>query len=178
MGSTVVSVIEFNTVRLVDTIVRPGNTTAYTAGDAVSDGTGNAHFTFEDALSKIGGSAEINKATIISSANQSTKLDAELWLFYEDPATVADNAAFVPTDAEMATVVGVIDFPVASWKDGHPTAGDDGNALCQVVNLGLVFKGSETNKELYGQLVARNAYTPIGTENFTIILDVTRDGKR
>lgn len=169
--------VQFNTFKGVDALTRPANTDAYAAGDVVSAVTSNDHFTFLEVnrsgtqTKQLGGS--IATARLHSSANQATKLDGELWLFHTDIAEVADNGAFAPTDAEMLTLVGVIDFPLANWKAGIATVGAGGNAVCEAFNLGLAFKGA--TKTLYGQLVVRNAYTPVSGEIFTVEIILSRD---
>ena len=168
--------VQFNTKVAVSSVTRPANTIDYTAGDVVSTVT-DAHFTFVDAArpgtqnKQLGGS--IATARLHSSANVATKMDAELWLFHTDIAEVADNSAFAPTDAEMLTLVGVIDFATANWKAGIATAGAAGNAVCEAFNLGLAFKSATTT--LYGQLVVRNAYVPVSGEVFTAELVISRD---
>ncbi len=169
--------VQFNTGRSVDTITRPSNTTAYTAGDAISEITTNDHFIFSNIFrpgtqnKQLGGA--IATARLHSSANKSTKLDAELWLFHTDIVKVVDNDAFAPTDTEMLTLVGIIDFPLANWKVGNAGADAAGNAVCEAFNLGLALKSATT--DLYGQLVARNAYTPVSGEIFTVELITSRD---
>lgn len=162
-------------------LTRPANTTAYTAGDVISAVTSNDHFTFgatsNDASKRTGraspGTLAINVARLWSSANQSTKLEAELWLFNADIAEVADNAAFAPTDTEMLTLVGIIDFPAANWKVGTATSGADGNAVCEIRNLD--FPVMANPGRLYGQLVVRNGYVPIASESFVVDLVCTLD---
>lgn len=175
MTTKVNAIIEFQTAKVSASLTRPSNTTQYAAGDVISAVTTNNHFEFADAVrrgpSLLSGS--ISSARIVSSANQATKLDAELWLFDEDIAEVADNFAFAPTDAEMLTLVGIIPFPVADWYVGKADSGTDGNAVCQVDGLSIAFQAKTTT--LYGQLVARNAYTPISAEVFTVDLLITQD---
>ena len=73
----------------------------------------------------------------------------------------------------MLTRIGVIDFDQADWKIGNAGAGATGNAGCEVHNLGIVFVAADTT--IYGQLVARNAYTPVSGEIFTVDLLITQD---
>lgn len=175
MTTKVNAVIEFQTKAARASLTRPANTTQYAAGDVISAVTTNNHFEFEDVVrrgpSLLSGS--ISSARIVSSANQATKLDAELWLFDTDIAEVADNSAFAPTDAEMLTLVGIIPFPVADWYVGDATSGAGGNAVCQVDGLSIAFQARTTT--LYGQLVARNTYTPVSGEIFTVDIVVTQD---
>lgn len=163
-------------------LTRPSNTTQYAAGDVISDTTSDAHYTFGTSSDNVKSSypvrretqsGVINAARLWSSANQSSKLDAELWLFHTDIAVVADNSAFAPTDAEMLTLIGIIPFSYLDWKVGTATAGAGGNAVCEVKNIDLpIFAGKGL---IYGQLVARNTYTPVSGEIFTADLVITQD---
>lgn len=162
-------------------LTRPSNTDPYTAGDVISAVTSNDHFTFgansNDNSKRVGranpGTMFLNAARLWSSANVATKLTAELWLFSSDIVEVADNGAFAPTDAEMLTLIGVIDFPSSSWRAGIATAGAAGNAVCEVRNIDLPMICAKGR--IYGQLVARNAYIPVSGEIFTVDLITTID---
>ena len=167
------SITTFTTLTRVSNLTRPADTTVYTAGDVISDATGDAHFTFSEVLRPSELSAAITVARLHSDANQTTKIDGELWLFHTDIAAVADNAAFVPSDAEMLTLIGVLSFSSTNWKVGTATVGTGGNAVSEIVNAGLVIRGGR--KDIYGQLVVRNGYTPISGEIITAELIVTQD---
>ena len=147
------------------TITRPANTTAYASGDVITSGTAAALVFGTDAPA-----GRVRSATLIDGACQATKLDADLFLFDATLTPDADNAAFTPTDAEMATCIGVISFAGSGAKVGDATSGADGNVLLQsgVVDLPFVSPG----RALYGVLVARNAYTPVSAETFVIRLGV------
>ena len=165
---------------IAQSITRPANTTAYAAGDAASDTSGDAHYTFPTpSRAQSGGvgvgTACIEEATLLDSANQATLPDLELWLFRVDPAVVADNAAIAFTDAELAELVGVIDFPQSLFKVGLATSGAGGNAVCHITALGINFIPKAGANNLYGQLVVRNAYTPVSGEVFTVTLKISQD---
>lgn len=174
MSGTTEALIQFQTQLVTSSITKEAAVTAYAAGDAVSNATGNTHHTFSNALRPGILSGSIPTAICHSSAQKSAVVlpDLELWLFRTDIAVIVDNAAFTITDAEMATLIGVIDFPVADWKTGDPTA-DTGNSVCIQTNLGLVIQAAVP--AIYGQLVIRNAYTPVSGEVFTVDLLVTQD---
>lgn len=159
-----------DTGRSVASFTRPSNTTAYAAGDVVST-TAGAIMTFADVAKDASGA--IQSAMLLSSANVSTKLDAELWLFSVAPAAVADNAVIAFTDAELAYLVDVISFPTSEWKVGIATSGADGNAVNVQRGLGIPVYTRVQNvpvNDLYGVLVARNAYVPVSAEVFTVTL--------
>jgi hypothetical protein len=163
------------------TLTRPNDTDTYTAGDVISAVTTNDHFKFgfasNDQSKRTGrsspGTLTINAARLWSSANQALKLEAELWLFHTDIVEVADNAAFAPTDAEMLTLIGIIDFPALYWRAGTATAGANGNAVCETRNIDLPVECR--SGRIYGQLVVRNAYIPVASEIFVVDLVTTLD---
>ena len=146
---------------------RPANTTQYTAGDVMSDSTNV--MTFHHTLFEFRGT--IKQAILVDSANQTTLLDAELWLFDTAPAVTTDNAVIAFTDAELSQLVGIVNFAVANGKIGLATAGAGGNAVNVQTSLDIPVRGKGTN-DIYGGLVARNAYTPVSAEIFTVILSV------
>lgn len=149
-------------------VTRPNNATPYAIGDVVNDGaTPGARLNFTGLPARGG---EIRSAVCVSSAYVAVSPDLELWLFSSDITDLdADNATWTPTDAQLATLVGVIAFPTASFKGGDLTAGAGGNMACVVKDAGLVI--SQT--ALYGVLVVRNAYVPVANEKFTVTLKVS-----
>lgn len=171
MASKVQSVVRLELISLTDSITRPADTTAYTAGDAISEVTTNDMFVF-DLTPRIGiHKGEILVARITSSADTvSTALDGELWLFREAPAEVADNAPWTVTDAEVLQRIGIVEFNTADWRLNAL------NATCDVYpNIPFIgqLNGQGGGLTLYGQLVARNAYTPASGEVFTVELIVS-----
>lgn len=151
------------------TATRPGNTTAYTAGDFV--GADATPMKFSQFF--LGGdlSATLRSALIIGSAQAATPPDLELWLFDAIIVPPADNAAFAPTDVEVGTLVAIVPFPTASFK-GTGT-GAAGNQACNVNNIGAWIQARNLPDDdpcLYGALVVRNAYVPVAGEIFTVKL--------
>lgn len=172
MGSDIRAVQKLDLVRSSASITRPANATPYTAGDAVSDTTGNALHTFTRCLrdGRLGG--EIRAAHIVSSGGGlSTGLDGELYLFHTTIGLTADNAAWAPTDAEQLTCVGMIKFLTADWR----FTANNGRCLA-LPNLPFLGLPDATNGgvKLFGQLVARNAYVPVSGEVLTIELIVAQ----
>lgn len=181
------AVVSFDLATITDAITRAANTTAYTANDAISD-TADEHFTFADVARPSRNSGIIVGAVIHSSANQSTKLDAEFFLFRADITDMEDNDAFDPSDAEMKTLIGVIKFNSTGWVQGDDTSGAGGNASCigefggpaTVQKVDMPFSNvaqDSTSKRgiIYGQLKAKNAYTPVSGEVLTVDLIIARN---
>lgn len=149
-------------------ITRPADTTTYTAGDVV----GAAALSFGPTGPSKGQGGELRTGALISSQNATTKPDLELWLFSANVASVtADNAAFAPTDAELATLIGVVPFPVASWKVGNTGSAAAGNSACVATGINIPL-GVDT---VYAVVVVKNAYVPVSTETFTINLGLLRE---
>jgi hypothetical protein len=152
---------------------RPADTTAYAVGDVVADSTGTPHvMTFPNVAKDPNGCAVINEALCIDGACAGTKPDLELWLFDVAPAAENDNAVFAPSAAEIANLVAVIPFPVASFKAGNPNVGANASCVCDQQNLGYPVNTKGGGNTLYGILVVRNVYTPVSGESFTIKLKV------
>lgn len=150
------------------TVTRPADTNAYTAGDVVCNSTSApVVMTFSDAFKF--NHTVLQHAVITSSANVATKPDLELWLFDTTITMDNDNAAFTPTDAEMLTLVAVVPFLTADFKVGDATSGAGGNSVCESKNLGIPINPAASD-DLYGVLVARNAYVPVSGEVFTVRL--------
>lgn len=158
---------------------RPADTNAYAAGDVVNNSTSaplvltfnRAALDGDASAGGYGSGGIIQHAEIVGNANQATKPDLELWLFDTAPSIPNDNAAFAPSFAEMKTVIGVIAFPVASFKVGNATVGAGGAVICEASNIGLPFNVVGTNNAaIFGILVVRNAYTPTSGEQYQIRL--------
>ena len=157
------------------TVTRPADTTTYTANDVISAATGVA-ITFSVARltsGSTGRSGVIQSATLVDSGNETTKLDGDLFLFDTSFTAGNDNAAFVPTDANMLNLLGVITFSGGTARSG--LAGTGGNsAYPNALSGGIPFV-CLTENQLYGIFVARNAYVPISAEVFTFRLGILQD---
>ena len=168
-GETHTGQVGGTTVRASDSYTRPADTTQYTAGDQVADGTPSV-LTF--ALPRIsGGSGVIIYAVCHDSASVAVKPDLRLYLFDTTVTPAADNAAWAPSDAEMLTSIGFVDF--SAWEIGTVTAGAAGNCNSYVANLDIPFVA--TALSIFGVLVVRNAYIPVDSEIFTVKLGALQD---
>jgi len=156
-------------------VTRPANTTAYAAGDVVTNSTSAPTvITFANCAKANGGSGVVFGAECVDSANQSTKPTLELWLFDTTFTPDNDNAPFTPTDAELATLVGIVQF--STWLVGDATAGAGGNcASMGSLSDPIAFVAGAATTNLFGILVVRNAYTPVSEEQFTVRLHILQD---
>lgn len=157
--------------KVTGSVTRPANTTHYAAGDVVTAGT-PAAISFTNLVNAMNGTQKIVKAMLVDSANQATKGQFDLFLFSVAPSVDADNAAFTPTDAELANLVGILRFDTAI--DGDATAGADGNAVYFGKNVtgeySMPVRTATASRTLYGVTVVRNAYTPVSDEVLTFHL--------
>lgn len=151
------STISLNQTRIT---VQPvvSTTPAYQAKDAVG-----GKLTFANAARSSGGSITIQTAVVVDRSQQMPVL--ELVLFDRDFTASSDNAAFDPTDAELAYCVGVI--KISDYSDFND------NAVAVRTGIGLTAKLEGT--DLYGQLVTRSAPTFVATTDIVVALTIVRD---
>jgi hypothetical protein len=143
-------------------VTRPTpDTTQYAAGDAISDSTSaptSGGFTLSNAARVSGGAGVIMAMTVSSSNDPATRLSGEVFLFNTSVTNINDNTAFVVSDDEIKTCVGVVPFSLFD-------AGNNGFAHITGLNIPFVCSGSANLRFL---LRARNAYTPASAEVITI----------
>lgn len=152
---------------------RPNNTFVYASGDVVTTAVGlNAGTTinFPDAVSAIGGSGSIIRASMADSANQVVKGSFELWLFHTVPVVDGDNAPWTPTFAELVNRIAII--PLATVYVGNAGVGPLGNCVYYSDLLNMpVMCGPDTT--IRGVLIVRGTgYTPVALEQFDFELQI------
>jgi hypothetical protein len=159
--------------RLQATLTRPANTTQYAAGDIIanSDAAPVVNVLAGASLAN-GRGGKIRSVTLIDSSNALTAGDFELWLLNAAYTATNDNAAFAPTDAEAATVEAIISLPGSGSIIGNAGADAAGNRIYQVKDIDKDFTCAAASKNLWWVLIARNAYTPVSAEAFTLKLDI------
>lgn len=171
------------------TITKAAGTTAYAALDAIS-GSDDGHFTFgenstvntsqDDGVTLPGDNTGfILGAQLFTNSNPTTQLNGRILLFHQDIADIADNSPFTSTDAELVTRIGFIDFLTPDWESGDPAADAAGNSVCigsrgGLTEFSLPFK-SDGKGRIFGQLIALGSFTPITAQEFTAVLQVSRN---
>lgn len=171
------AVVRWDSVLLTKSITRAANATPYSINDAIS-ASDNSHMIFTDVVETGALMGFIYGAVLHSSANKSTKLDCEAFVFRSDFTDMEDNDAFDPSDAEMLTCLGVLKFRNTNWIAGNDTADGGGNALCHAEALDFPIKANWTNADggrLFVGFKAKNAYTPVSAEILTLDLFLSRD---
>jgi hypothetical protein len=160
-------------VEVQDSITRPGNTTAYTAGDAMSDNatepTAEGYFEFDLPCRK-GGGVTLIDFTLHKSAQGQTAAKFALLLFTTLPALAGfeDNAAVAITDVEMKECKGVVVFNADEWANVAT-----GDVQTQAKCIGIV--SAAASVKVYGILVAQDAYTPGNAEVYTLTAHAIQD---
>jgi hypothetical protein len=147
------------------TITRPANTSPYLAGDEIADVAGTAAQRTFAAARVNNGTGVITGCALIYSNNPVATPSLELYLFDTDPTSAGDNGAFAPTDAQLATSIGVITFPAP--KVG--TTGTSGNLLYDSGPVSIQFAATGGTTSLFGLLVTRIGFTPIANSEVITI---------
>lgn len=145
---------DFATITL--DVTRAANTTTYTINDNVGS-TSTGGYTFTSIGRVSAGSGMISDAWFSFEEDAATPLQGELLLFDSSFTEVADNAAFVVSDAESKTCIGIIPFALVD-------NGNQGVAHVQNLSIGFTTVGSAN---LRAAVRAKNAYIP--TTNSSIL---------
>jgi hypothetical protein len=156
------------------TFARPNDTSTYTAGDIVADSTTTPTLLqFKDVVPIPGASGCIQMATVsIAASVAALQPDLQLYL-YDGPFVLqGDNVAFAATNDQIARLVAIISLPVAAMVVTNAGAGAAGNVVCNAQGLVIPFNTRDSDANLYGHLVVRNAYVPVAVTQFTIRLSV------
>lgn len=153
------AILSAGVVTCTTDITRPADTTAYAAGDALSNSTSaptSGGFAFTGAARASGKSGVINDV-IVTSSNAAGGLQGEIWIFDSATTNVNDNSAFAISDAEAKTLVAKIPFSL--------TAGTN-NATYHGQSLGIGYTTVGSADLRYLVRVAA-AYTPASAEVIT-----------
>jgi hypothetical protein len=160
--------------RITASKTRPADTNAYAVQDVINESTSaGTGWTFTS-LGRINGNGGvIDRVHLVSSANPTTKLQAALYLFNAAPVADNDNAAFTPSDGELANLIGIVQFPLTFVGDA--TSGAGGNVVYSSGQIHVPYVCASDGTSLFGVLVALNAYTPVSAEAFTIMIQAAQD---
>jgi len=130
----------------------------YASGDAVG-----GLLTFANAADTSGGTITIQTVVIIDEDQELAPL--ELVLFDRTFTATSDNAAFDPSDADLANIIGVV--KISDYSNFND------NSVAVRTGIGLAAKLNGT--DLFGQLVVRSTPTYTATDDITVIVEVVQD---
>jgi hypothetical protein len=142
---------------------RPGDTTAYAAGDAVGTAT-SAVLTLSNAGKSSGQGGKIRTVKLSKSTATVTAATFRVY-FYSGttaPAAIADNAAWTTLYADRAKFVGSVDLSTMISGGGA--------ALIHAADVNITYNG----RHLYAVIVALGAYAPGNAETFSLAVTVER----
>lgn len=141
-------------VTVAATVTRAADTTTYTAGDNVGS-TPAGGYTFTNAAASSGGSGIIMGMLVEWNDETTIKMNGELHLFDTSFTAVADNAAFVVSDAEAITCVGIIPFTL--FDNGNQDIAYVHSISCPFTTVG--------SANLRAAVVTRSACVPIANSS-------------
>jgi len=143
---------------------RPTQTPTVTAGAYSANEAVGGKLTFADAVDP-GASpgALLESVTILDLAKQDIQLD--LVLFDRDFTATTDNAAFDPSDADAAHIIGVV--KVTDYADFADSS------VATKAGIGLPLKCA-SGSTIYGQLVTRGTPTYAAVTDITVTLGIVR----
>lgn len=132
---------------------------AYSANDAVG-----GLLTFELAARDDGKGGVVKDLLIIDDAGQDAEI--ELWLFNATFTAMVDNAAWVPSEADLRKLVAIISTSSGAWfAAGTPS----------VARVEVSQRYDLTGSSLFGQLVTRGTPTFVATDDITVIIGLLQD---
>jgi hypothetical protein len=140
---------------------RPTGAGAYTANDVVGNG---APIVFQNVACEEGGTGYITNVRLVKNSTTTSNATFRLWLYSVSPTPIADHSAFTLLYANKAIRLGYVDLVCSTEGAGS----DSASALA--TNINLKFSCAAFDRNLYGVLEAKMAYTPTAYETFWIEL--------
>lgn len=145
-------------------ITRPANITAYAAGDALADAAAVVGgFEFQNCARAAGGGFLLSGLMLSFSNGAGTLPTGEIYLFDRAVTSVADNAAFVFSDAEALTLKAIIPFGLIA-SNSLNSAFD-----APPMNKPIICQGTS----VFGLVKLTNAYAPAANSE---VLQITLQG--
>jgi len=148
---------------------RPADTTAYTAGDVVSNSTSSTTLLSISGCARVNaGSGYIVGARLITDKKSITPRVRVHVYNASNPTVAADNAAMDIRYADVSKRIGFFDLPAMS------TGTDSTNSTssqAQDKTLRFPFVCAASSTTLYFLLEALDAFTPASGEAFTLVVD-------
>lgn len=170
------SIVTGGAYHSVVSVIRPSNTTSYSAGDVIGAADsitpanpGSAIHTLTDIGPK-GGHVLVQSVelfiggTIVPSGMGAFRLH----LYTESPTAILDNAAYDLVSGDVNSYVGFVDLPAPQ---------DLGSTLySQVDYVGRLVKLASAGTSLFAEIETRNAYTPASGTIYTLRVNALESG--
>lgn len=152
-----------------DSFSRPGDTTSYTAGDAIANSTTAGSVTpLKFSMHGLGRSGIIRRVRIYKSTTTTTAASFTLHLFDSTPTLNAgDNGAFAVTSA-MTGYLGSVALDMSSGAEAGSSAGLADSSAAVAIPISKPIAGGI----VYGLMEAVGAYAPGNAETFQLWLEI------
>lgn len=150
-------------ITVTGTLVRPNNTTPYTAGDVWGTAS-DSIITLENVAPSTGAGGWIFSVTAVKSSGSSTNATMNFHVFNTSPSSaIADHAAFSQNFAEINSYIGCLSNISFSTENAS-----DACARYTDSTIRLAFKCANDSRNLYVCPVLTQAYTPASTETLFV----------
>jgi hypothetical protein len=168
---------------LTASFTRQANTTAYSAGQVVSDGATTHLMKFANAAREVGynaGTGGYITKVRIDTDKKAWASQMRLYLYNKPETGVtipADGASMVTYYADRAAALGYIDLPTTTNDDtGTNSTGAFAEYVLPAPFAYEVSSTTQPNQDdaIYGVLVDKTGQTPASGQNFTVTLTVHR----
>lgn len=169
------------TITALDSLIRPANGTQYTANDQVNDTASTAKIlTFKTdsawtsspttvGVSRGSGGIIVGATLTAGDSANTTNGSFRLLLFNGPVGVVADNAAWSTSSYYATRFIDYIDFQLTN----------DGTTMnyATASGLSIAFQTSipRSDRNIYGVLLAKGAYTPAFRQKFIVKLRIVRN---
>lgn len=147
---------------------RPGDTTAYTANDAVSDSTSASTVQQMSNFARYNGGTGYIVGARLSTDKKSITPRIRIHMFNaSNPTVAADNAQWKDSYADLSKRLGFFDLP--AMTTGADAANSD---MSRALDMGLriPFVTAAGTRSIYFLLETLDAFTPASGERFTLTL--------
>lgn len=159
-------------------LIRPADTTAYTAKDTISDSTSSPTvLTFANFARINQGSGLIVRARLMTDQKTNTA-QYRLHLFHTAPTAIADNSPYLLLYANAANRIGQIDFGAMATEDASNSTSAATMRPSSDGSYGtpnLWFQADPGSRAIYGILETLSGFTPASGQKFYIELSAYLD---
>lgn len=139
---------------------RPADTTAYAAGDAVSNSTtAPTALSFSSVVPSTAKAGRVIGSRVLKDGATATNATFTLYLFSSSPTATNDNTALALVWANRASFIG---------KTPQMTMVSDGSVGSSTPSNDISIPFTPTATTIYGLLQVNGAYTPANGENFRV----------
>lgn len=166
--SVVLASGQISVIAVAVEFTRPGDTTAYTANDVVSNSTVTSALNQVPNFARVNGGGGYIVGARVSTDKKSITPRIRIHLFNaSNPTVAADNAAWRDSYADASKRLGYFDMPAMS-TGADATNSDMSRSLD--MTLRVPFVAAAGTRSIYYLLETLDAFTPASGEKFTVTL--------